>query len=72
MLIATLMWGMMAPIGKDAMLHGISGLSMVGIRACGGALLFWLASIVPLSGTIVFISVQAESTRPANKTGIYL
>lgn len=46
MFIATLMWGMMAPIGKDAMLHGISGLDMVGIRACGGALLFWLASAV--------------------------
>lgn len=46
MLTASFMWGMMAPLGKDAMTHGISGFSMVGIRVTGGALLFWLASII--------------------------
>lgn len=46
MLTAATMWGLMAPLGKDAMAHGISGFGMVGIRVTGGALLFWLASIV--------------------------
>ncbi|MBQ0073693.1 MAG: DMT family transporter [Prevotella sp.] len=46
MLTAAAMWGMMAPLGKDAMANGISGVGMVGIRVMGGALLFWLASII--------------------------
>lgn len=51
MLTAAAMWGMMAPLGKDAMANGISGFDMVGIRVTGGALLFWLASLVSsLSG----------------------
>jgi drug/metabolite transporter (DMT)-like permease len=35
----------MAPVGKDAMNHGIDGISMVSFRVGGGALLFWLASL---------------------------
>lgn len=46
MLTAATMWGMMSPLGKDAMAHGISGFNMVGLRVTGGAMLFWLASIV--------------------------
>lgn len=46
MFTAAAMWGMMAPLGKDAMSHGISGLGMVGIRVTGGAILFWLASLL--------------------------
>lgn len=38
-------WGLMAPIGKEAMLHGVSGLSMVTFRVVGACLLFWLASL---------------------------
>ncbi len=46
MLTAATMWGMMAPLGKDAMAHGISGFSMVALRVSGAAVLFWLASVV--------------------------
>ena len=41
---ACIMWGLMAPIGKDAMLHGIGGLDMVSFRVMGAALCFWLTS----------------------------
>lgn len=44
MLTAATMWGMMAPLGKDAMANGIGGLNMVALRVSGAALLFWLAS----------------------------
>ncbi len=43
--LAAAIWGLMAPIGKDAMLHGISGLDMVFFRVAGAAISFWLASI---------------------------
>lgn len=43
---AASMWGLMAPLAKDAMQNGLGGLSMVGIRVAGGCLCFWLASIV--------------------------
>lgn len=43
--LAAAIWGLMAPIGKDAMLHGISGLDMVFFRVAGAAVSFWLASI---------------------------
>lgn len=45
MFLACAMWGLMAPLGKDAMMHGISGLALVTFRATGGALCFWLASL---------------------------
>lgn len=35
----------MAPVGKDAMLHGIDGVDLVSFRVLGGAVLFWLASL---------------------------
>ena len=34
-------WGLMAPVGKDAMMHGID---LVSFRVLGGAILFWLTS----------------------------
>jgi drug/metabolite transporter (DMT)-like permease len=37
-------WGLMAPLGKDAMTHGIDGITMVSFRVLGGCLLFWLTS----------------------------
>lgn len=43
--LAAAIWGLMAPIGKEAMLHGISGLDMVFFRVAGAAVSFWLASI---------------------------
>ena len=44
MFLACMFWGLMAPLGKDAMTHGLDGISMVTFRVVGGALLFWLAS----------------------------
>lgn len=44
MACAAIMWGLMAPLGKDAMMHGISGFNMVGLRVTGASICFWLAS----------------------------
>lgn len=38
-------WGLMAPLGKDAMTHGITGLDLVSMRVLGGAILFWITSL---------------------------
>lgn len=46
MAMACVMWGLMAPLGKDAMTHGIGGLDMVAFRVSGGALGFWLTSLL--------------------------
>lgn len=35
----------MAPLGKDAMTHGLNGIHMVSFRVAGGALLFWITSL---------------------------
>lgn len=45
MFTACAIWGLMAPVGKDAMLNGIDGICMVSFRVAGGALLFWLSSL---------------------------
>lgn len=42
---AEVFWGLMAPLGKDAMAHGISGMGMVSFRVAGAAVLFWIASL---------------------------
>lgn len=44
-LTACVCWGLMSPVGKDAMAHGIDSVSMVSLRIIGGAILFWLASL---------------------------
>ena len=60
MFAACAIWGLMAPVGKDAMTHGLDGPSMVLIRVAGGALLFWIASLfakrehVPLKHVLTF------------------
>lgn len=46
MFLACAFWGLMAPLGKDAMTHGIDGIHMVTFRVTGGALLFWLTSFL--------------------------
>lgn len=57
---AEIIWGLMAPIGKDAMLHGFNGVSVVSFRVVGAALLFWIGSLfapkehVPLRDIFVF------------------
>ena len=45
MFLACAFWGLMAPVGKDAMAHGIDGIDLVSFRVAGGALLFWLTSL---------------------------
>src|SRR5574344_1954657 len=45
MLLACIIWGLMAPIGKDAMLNGISGFSMAIFRAIGAAICFWITAL---------------------------
>ena len=42
---AATFWGLMAPLGKDAMNNGINGVALVVFRILGGATLFWLASL---------------------------
>ena len=39
-------WGLMAPVGKDAMTHGFDGITMVTFRVVGACLLFLLASLI--------------------------
>lgn len=54
-------WGLMAPVGKDAMMHGFDGITMVTFRVVGACLLFWLASLfapkehVPAKDKFMFI-----------------
>ncbi len=61
MFTAEFFWGLMAPLGKDAMTHGIDGISMVSFRVLGGAILFWITSLfikhehVPLRDKLLFI-----------------
>lgn len=45
LLLAEVSWGLMAPLGKDAMTHGITGIDMVSFRVLGGAVLFWITSL---------------------------
>lgn len=54
-------WGLMSPVGKDAMMHGFDGISMVTFRVVGACLLFWIASLfapkehVPMRDKLMFI-----------------
>jgi len=58
---ACAIWGLMAPLGKDAMVHGIDGIDMVTFRLVGGMILFWLTSLfvpkehVPVRDKLMFI-----------------
>ena len=44
MFLACAFWGLMAPVGKDAMTHRLTGIHMVTFRVAGAAILFWFAS----------------------------
>ena len=54
-------WGLMSPVGKAAMLHGVDGITMVSFRVAGACLLFWIASLfapkeqVPWRDRLMFI-----------------
>lgn len=53
-------WGLMSPLGKDAMTNGLNGVTMVSFRVMGGAALFWLTSLfvkkehVPVKDRLLF------------------
>lgn len=47
--MACLIWGLMSPIGKDAMMNGISGINMVAFRVIGAAVLFWITSLFTIN-----------------------
>ena len=49
---AAVCWGLMSPLGKDAMQHGIDGITLVSLRVLGGAILFWLTSLFTPRETI--------------------
>lgn len=42
---AEAMWGLMSPIGKDAMANGVDSLDLISFRVLGAAVLFWTASL---------------------------
>lgn len=54
-------WGLMAPVGKDAMTNGFDGLTMVTFRVVGACVLFLIASLwapkehVPRKDKLMFI-----------------
>lgn len=62
MFLAAASWGLMAPIGKDAMMNGIKGLDMVFFRVAGAALSFWGASLF-----LRLLGSKAEQNRPPKK-----
>lgn len=41
---ACVIWGLMSPLGKDAMNQGIAGIDMVTFRVTGGMICFWILS----------------------------
>ena len=49
---AAICWGLMSPLGKDAMQHGIDGITLVSLRVLGGIILFWLTSLFTPRETI--------------------
>lgn len=54
-------WGLMSPLGKDAMMHGIKQFDLVTFRVVGACILFWVTSLftkkehVPLKDKLTFI-----------------
>lgn len=82
LLCAGMCWGLMAPVGKEAMTHGIDGIDLVSFRVLGAALLFWttsfftqkehvpLADILKLAAAAVFAIVfnQCSYTLGLNMT----
>ncbi len=43
---ACIVWGLMAPLAKDAMRTDFTGMDMVAFRVAGGAICFWLTSLI--------------------------
>ncbi|MBQ7422813.1 MAG: DMT family transporter [Prevotella sp.] len=65
MFTACAIWGLMSPLGKDAMTHGLDGIAMVSFRVAGGAILFWLTSL--LTGLYMRAQGGADASHPAHE-----
>lgn len=52
MLLATMAWGLMSPVGKDIMSTDVTALSLATFRMAGGALCFWTASLFTKHETV--------------------
>src|SRR5574344_1305758 len=60
MLMACIFWGLLSPLSKDAMCHGIDSINLVSFRVLGTCLIFWIASCfvkkepVPVKDKVLF------------------
>lgn len=45
MLCACIFWGLLSPLGKDAMRHGIDSINLISFRVLGTCIAFWAASL---------------------------
>jgi drug/metabolite transporter (DMT)-like permease len=60
MLCACIFWGLLSPLGKDAMLHGIDSIDLISFRVLGTCIIFWASSFfvkkepVPLKDRLRF------------------
>jgi drug/metabolite transporter (DMT)-like permease len=45
MFVASIIWGLMSPVGKDILSSDITAFTLVSFRMFGGALCFWIASL---------------------------
>lgn len=55
---ACVVWGLMSPLGKHAMTHGIDGFTMVFLRVSGAALCFWITSLLTTSSATEKVDIQ--------------
>ena len=70
MFAACAAWGLMSPLGKDAMAHGISGLALVSFRAVGAALwdllMFFFAGMLAIVFNQCCFTIGLSLTSPVN------
>jgi len=45
MFCACIFWGLLSPLGKDAMLQGIDSVNLISFRVLGTCIVFWIASL---------------------------
>ena len=60
MLLACIFWGLLSPLSKDAMLHGIDSIDIISFRVLGTCIIFWGTSFfvkkeqVPIKDKFLF------------------
>lgn len=69
MFMACAIWGLMSPVGKEAMSHGIDSITMVSFRVGGGCLLFWLLACIgsALGGNSAMAKGCREKVAPRDR-----